>query len=499
VSGLALSLAEVGSVRQRIEAASAVNAVETIGALLQERNMGTEELLHQLSGFAHSAVTPGAEGDFGNSLKVVEQKIETQIEQNIKDSQTATQAKLDSLFTGFEAANTAANTAKKTAVDTDKSWFECAADEQAKRQASESAEQSLTDSRSNENEACQLQQDNQGFKFDATGKYTMEFACDHSVDGNCKAALKTWQESVLQKMFADAEAALEKDETNYNGLKASCDAKTQARVQAQSSLDSAESAWSTKRASCKTLASQRQTSMCDFGNKAQAKCAAEAGYTKLVAATKQAKGDADSEVDRQNEWMASRTTKCMIAKSMQKGLNGAVAGADLDACSGQVDFAKDVGKLNTRQAELDKLSKGNICADGLITFFNGQTWSIPAGAKPSSKSYTRTKFTPQLDPTSGTFDFCSASAPQPLVAPQPTPTTARVACENPHHPTMTQCTMSKMGMCHGRVRMGHDSRWTAWKTIDGQFPCTNAWFGIDPAKGQAKECMCESDQRMVRH
>jgi hypothetical protein len=88
-------------------------------------------------------------------------------------------------------------------------------------------------------------------------------------------------------------------------------------------------------------------------------------------------------------------------------------------------------------------------------------------------------------------NHCVREAPA-AAASQPTPTTARVACENPRHPTMQQCTMSKMGRCHGRVRMGHDKRWTAWKPIDGQFPCTNAWFNEDPAKGQAKECICES-------
>jgi len=288
-------------------------------------------------------------------------------------------------------------------------------------------------------------------------------------------------------MFTDAEAALEKDETDYTALNADCDAKTEARVKAQSSLDSAESAWGTQKAACGNLDPQRRASMCDFGTKVQAKCSAEAEYAKLVAATKQAKGDADSEVDRESEWLASRTTQCMIAKSMQKGLDGAVAGADLDACVAQVNFAKDVGKLNTRQAEFDTLSKSNACVDGLVTFFNGLTWSVPAGDKPSSKSYTRTQFKPQLDPTSGNFDFCSG-APAP---------TARVACENPNHATMKQCTLSKMGVCHGRVRMGHDSSavihgWTAWKTIDGQFPCSNKWFGHDPARGQAKECICES-------
>merc|ERR1712129_637732 len=159
-------------------------------------------------------------------------------------------------------------------------------------------------------------------------------------------------------------------------------------------------------------------------------CSAEAGYTKLVSATKQAKGDADSEVDRESEWVASGTTKCMIEKSVMKGLKGNLDNADLDACSGQVNFAQEVGKLNLRQKELLTLSSANTCADSPITFFNGQTWNVPAGAKPSSKSYTRTKFSPQLDPTSGNFDFCSgAPAPAPSdPAPAP-PAPAPISCE----------------------------------------------------------------------
>jgi len=489
VGGLALSLAEVASVRQRVDTASAVNAVEAIGALLQERNMGTEELLHQLSGYA--GVTPGTEGSFVKSLKTLAQDIEAQVEKKITDGQAATQGKLDSHFQSLEATNTATDTAKTTAVHSDKSWFECAAEEQAKRQSAEASEQSLTDSRSNENEACQLQQDNKGFKFDATGTYKLDFDCDHSVAGNCQLALKAWQESTVQKMFADAEAAMETEEKHYGSLKATCDSNRKARVQAQSSLNSAETAWSTKRAACNKLASQRQASMCAFGTKAQAKCSAEAEYTKLVNATKQAKGDADSEVDREREWVASGTTKCMLEKSVVKGLKENVDDADLTACSGQVDFAQEVGKLDLRQKELFSLSNANTCADSPITFFNGQKWNVPAGEKPSSKSYTRTKFSPQLNPTSGNFDFCSAPKAS-TVASAPKATTARVACENPNHPTMRECTSGKEGECHGRVRMGHDSRWTAWKSVDGRFPCSNAWFGKDPAQGQAKECICES-------
>ena len=62
----------------------------------------------------------------------------------------------------------------------------------------------LADSRTNQNEACQLQQDNEGFSSDANGKYKLVFACDHSVAGkslldSLKDALKAYQVTVLQR------------------------------------------------------------------------------------------------------------------------------------------------------------------------------------------------------------------------------------------------------------------------------------------------------------
>ena len=68
----------------------------------------------------------------------------------------------------------------------------------------------------------------------------------------------------------EPESEEEEEEPEGNSLKASCDGKKQARVQAKSLLDSAESAWSTMRAACKKLASQRQASIYAFGTNAKA-------------------------------------------------------------------------------------------------------------------------------------------------------------------------------------------------------------------------------------
>jgi len=404
VGSIALSIAQVGAVRQRTlsESASAVHVLESIGNLLQQRSLGGEEMLNRIA----QGVTPGATASYASSLDAVVKHIEG-LEQSLKSAQATTQTKLDALFKGLGDANAAVNEAKTAADASDKSYFECAAAEQAKRQAAEAAEKSMSSSRSNEKEACQLQQDNKGFAFDtAAGKYKMSLECDFSV-GNCDAQLQTLQETMLKKMEQDATAALAKNQANYNSLKATCDMKKKDRVAAQSSLSDAGTAWSNKRASCKKLSTQRQSSFCAFGSSAQSKCAAEKEYTQFVAATQQGKGGIHSEADRVAEWSASQTTKCMVSKAIAKGLDAAIASADVDACASQVNFESGVGKLNTRQGELrKKLAGSNRCAAGVISFFNGQMWNVPAGDKPQSSAYTRTAFTPELNPAAGNFDFC---------------------------------------------------------------------------------------------
>ena len=72
--------------------------------------------------------------------------------------------------------------------------------------------------------------------------------------------------------------------------------------------------------------------MCAFGTNAKAECSSEAKHTRLVAATKQAKSDSDSEADGETEWMASQTSEGFITESMQKGLKAVIGAADLDAC-----------------------------------------------------------------------------------------------------------------------------------------------------------------------
>merc|ERR1719384_225750 len=369
--------------------------------------MQSQESIHAISLQADAAVTPGVEGSYVSSLKTVVQKIETEVIKKITDAQAATQAKLHALFQELESANSLTKNAKLGADQEEQAWFECIAAEQAKAQAVEDAEKSLTTSRSNEKEACQLQQDASPFKFDAKGKYTLKFACDFG-KGDCDGALKTWSTGTLNKMNQDADAALKPSQTQYDAQKAACDAATKERAKAQSALSSAEQSMSAQKKMCQKIAPRREDALCGFGTKIQAKCTAESAFKQLVAASKKAKGDDYSEVDRAQEWTAAATTKCLVGKVIENGLGAAVTGADVDTCASGANFGDAGNQLNRKEKEFAALAASNACIAGPISFFNGQTWQVPAGPKPKASEYTRAAFTPQLSLGGGPFAFCKS-------------------------------------------------------------------------------------------
>merc|ERR1719384_1332504 len=239
----------------------------------------------------HSLVTPGAADNYASSLGAAVKTIEGDIEPKIKQQQGEAQVKLDASFSSLSAAGSAAVGAKSAADAADRSWFECAAEEQAKRQTIEAASKSLASSRSNENEACQLQQDNKDFNFDAAGKYMFEVKCDFAV-GDCASKMEAFVTNTLKKIEEDAKALLNSEQAKYTKLKASCDARKEERVAAQSALDAADSAWSSQRATCVKLSAQRKSAMCTFGSKVESKCTAESQFRELVAATQTSDGTA---------------------------------------------------------------------------------------------------------------------------------------------------------------------------------------------------------------
>merc|ERR1719384_1070200 len=354
----------------------------------------------------HSLVTPGAADNYASSLGAAVKTIEGDIEPKIKQQQGEAQVELDASFSSLSEASSAAVSAKSAADTADKSWFECAAEEQSKRQTIEAASKSLASSRSNENEACQLQQDNKDFTFDAAGKYEFEVKCDFAL-GDCASKMEAFVANTLKKIEQDAKALLNSEQAKYTKLKASCDARKEERVAAQSALDAADSAWSSQRATCVKLSAQRKSAMCTFGSTVQSKCAAERVFGELVAATQKSDGTELSEIDRASEWKVSQTAKCLVSKAISNGLQTSVSADDTEAClSSLPTFESGVGgKLNLHRDDFAGLQAANRCETSPITFFNGQAWNVPAGDAPASEEYTRGGFTPELDPA-GNFEFC---------------------------------------------------------------------------------------------
>lgn len=178
------------------------------------------------------------------------------------------------------------------------------------------------------------------------------------------------------------------------------------QVKAQSALDDATGVWITQRKACSNRNSLRTQSLCDFGTKSQTKCASESAFSDYIAATNQAKGGIDSEVDRQSEWAALETTKCMLQAIISKGLDASLGSDEMKACVDKVNYTDDVGTLDPKSAESARVKKMNMCAARDVSFFNGQTWNVPSGVEPQSSAYTRAPFTPNIDPSAGNFAFC---------------------------------------------------------------------------------------------
>jgi len=405
-SSAALGWSCVSAGRQSIGVGSkhAVPSVDAIASLLEEaQGEGFLDVIRRASG--DDAFTPGVKETVAHLFKGVIQDIDGKVLQKIKASHKATQTKIDNAVSAIQGAHGAVTAGKQTADAADEKFFKCIAAEQAKRKEAEDAEKSLTASRSNENEACQLQQDSKDFAY-ATEKKDVGFKCDLSVDGTCEGELGAFK-NTLEDIEAEALAALEAEQKKYKALKAACYDQKQLRVKAQSAMTSSESAWAAQRKTCQGLAAPRTTALCAFGSKMQSKCAAEASYQALVAASQKAKGDDDSEPDRAEEWKHAATAKCMLAKAVEKGTDVPVNSADLQACAAEASFGTQVGNLDRKEAIVRKLASSNVCANRNITFFSGQAWTVPPGATPKSSEYTRSQFTPQLT-VSGeqAFSFC---------------------------------------------------------------------------------------------
>jgi len=369
-----------------------------IGALLHDRQNG----MKRISEILEASKTPGADLKWVESLEGWITTAESEIEPMIKTAQEHTQAIIDAQLSALGQATSDADEAKAAADTADQAWFDCVAEEQTKKKSAEDAQTKETASQEAQKQACQEQQDNRDFSYDANR--TLAFECD-SQEGNCDSAYATFVQS-LEAVREDAEAKLQEHEARYKELEAACDLATSEMEAAQKARAEADQAWSDQHAQCETAEQARLEAICGYGGAVQAKCFHEEKWHELIASTN-ARNTSESEPDREDEWSTIAQLKCLHDKSIKGGLGSALDESHVNACASSAsNFDQEVEGLNRHEKQFDALAGSHQCKEDPISFYNGQAWSVPAD--PAASDYAQIAFHPVLTPKMGQspFDLC---------------------------------------------------------------------------------------------
>jgi len=392
----------------KIEASSSVaNVMDKITGLLQAHG-GNTEVLANLKMLATERITPGAKESLNDILHKVISEIEQNVETKIKSGHVETQYAIDQRIADLRSGTSQAVDRKVEADDADNSWFNCVRNEKAALVAVEEAEKALSQSRSEVNEPCQLQEDRSAFSF-KVDKEKLKFYCDIAEYGNCDLQLNNYKSQI-----ASMRSALQYDmtvkEQSYNRAKQRCDAAKADVVEKQTAQDSAKAEWQGQRRQCLEKHEPRQIAMCLFGASLQAKCEKVAAYKMLMSQIDQEKGGEFSHPDRVAEWRTTSLTKCLLSKVVD---GYEIDDAALDACEKAVDFAQEVGELDRQTATFEKLTTDTMftCEEKDIKF-RGQTWEVPGDYQPKSSQYIVKDFFPEVSLATGTysFSFCGGGA-----------------------------------------------------------------------------------------
>jgi len=380
LGSIALSLSHVASYRQKIamleKESSAIHMVDAISARLELKDFaGVQGLIQEMVG-----VTPGAGEAFKGAISKAVPDIRAEVIQKIKKGHEATQTQLDQDIAKLTGAGGAADQSKKGADVADQALFECYAAQQKKTKAAEDAREALGNAKAEQEEACQLQEDNKDFEYSTDATPSIE--CDFGVQGQCDEKLAAF-DAELDNISQDASGKLSAEQEQYNALKATCEKKTAKTLAAEGVLAAAEAALASQRANCDKLHEARTGKVCSYGEAVQAKCASEGAFQTLVAATNRAKDEenVNSEVDRIQEWLAAYTTDCMLGRASEKW-DGAIDPEDMKTCTEKATearYAQAIGTLHRHEGAFKQLSGSNPCADGPISFYNGQEWSVVGG------------------------------------------------------------------------------------------------------------------------
>jgi len=373
------------------------HVMDQIGALLQTRGVSSGAVLENL----RTLITPGATESLNEVLTKVIGEIEANVESKIKAGHGYTQAAIKTRIDELNLATTHAVDQKKTSDELDTAWFNCVADEKAKKVAVEEAEAALAAAQKAQIAPCQLQEDRKMFSFEPNPD-SLSFVCNIATHGNCDPQLQNYEaqvESMLQGLESDAAAA----EKRWQEAKAACDAAKAEVVAKRSALDSAISVWKAARKDCQAKHESRQITVCIFGTTLQHKCSKVAVYNSLLKEVDTVNGGEHSHPDRIKEWKAVAVTKCMISKVVE---GAEIDTATLDACESSVNYDRDVGVLDKQESQLAALTspKKFTCEEATITF-GGETWEVPQGEMPASSEYVSKADHPEVSLAADTAPF----------------------------------------------------------------------------------------------
>jgi len=383
---------------------SVLHVLDSIGALLQNRGEAKSNLIENLRNIASEKITPGATRSLNEALTKVVAEIESKVESKIKAGHIDTQAAIKTRIDELNLATSNAVDQKKTSDGLDRDWFNCVADEKAKKVAIEEAEAALAAAQKAQIAPCQLQEDRKMFNSE-TDPDSMKFECNIATHGNCDPQMQSYDAQV-QSMLGNLDTNQALAVKGWQEAKDACDAAKAEVAARQSALETAISVWRAVRKDCQAKHESRQVTVCIFGATLQRKCSKAAAYSSLIKEVDAVNGGEHSHPDRIKEWEGVAVTKCMISK--------VVEGAEIDsttlaACESSVNYNRDVGVLDKQEEQFAALTspKKFTCEETTITF-GGETWDVPQGDMPASSEYISKDDHPEVSLAEDTtpFAFC---------------------------------------------------------------------------------------------
>jgi len=387
------------AVRSKVnmEGASAVQAVDTMAALLSLKHEEVRRIAEAVDGQA----TPGASDHYTTALKAVLDKIEGELKPKVFDLQQEAQTKVDETLTAVQEAERSAASAKGSADKQDQALFACVSAELQKKEFHETAQEKLVEAQKDEKDASAEKDKSRQFSHTAGDKYQMSMQCDNGIAGGCAGKKKALMTS-MQTMIQDTKNALAAKMKYFKDMETQHKSRQTETANAQTAMDAAAENHESHRNKCEAAKTRRDRAVCEYGDMLQAKGVEENEFMAVIEDIN-GEGGENSESDRMKEWNTLSHMECMLKKGIAKGLKGPIDTNDHGACADQPDLTL----LARKAGEFEQLSKSHANVARPITFSSGQEWIVSSNGE-AAADYSKQAFSVTLNPDEGEqpFDMC---------------------------------------------------------------------------------------------